>query len=57
VQQRVALFSTHSLRVAAKKALRGVAKPCRGVIPAAFRALHMAFLIRNASWKNGVNRP
>jgi hypothetical protein len=53
----MALFSTHSLRVAAKKALRGVAKPCRGVIPAAFRALHMAFLIRNASWKNGVNRP
>jgi hypothetical protein len=56
VQQRVALFSTHSLRVAAKNAMRGVAKPCRGATPAAFRALRMAFLIRNASWKNSVNR-
>ena len=57
VQRRVALFSTHSLRVAAKKVMRGVAKPCRGVSPAAFRALRMAFLIRNASWKSSVNRP
>jgi hypothetical protein len=57
VQRRVALFSTHSLRVAAKKAMRGVAKPCRGQTPAAFRALRMTFLIRNASWKNSVNRP
>ncbi|PKO68023.1 MAG: hypothetical protein CVU22_09745 [Betaproteobacteria bacterium HGW-Betaproteobacteria-16] len=53
----MALFSTHSLRVAAKKAMRGVAKPCRGATPAAFRTLRMAFLIRNASWKNSVNRP
>lgn len=37
--------------------MRGVAKPCRGDTPAAFRALRMAFLIRNASWKNSVNRP
>jgi hypothetical protein len=53
----MALFSTHSLRVAAKKAMRGVTQPCRGVTPAAFRALRMAFLIRNASWKNSANRP
>ncbi|MDP2020079.1 MAG: hypothetical protein Q8L16_04220, partial [Hydrogenophaga sp.] len=56
-QQRVAQFSAHSLRVAAKKAMRGVAKPCRGKTPAAFRALRMVCLIRNASWKNSVNRP
>ena len=37
--------------------MRGVAKPCRGHTPAAFRALRMAFLIRNASWKSSVNRP
>jgi hypothetical protein len=33
VQRRVALFPPRSLRVAAKKAMRGVAKPCRGGAP------------------------
>ena len=56
-QRRVAAFATHSRRVAAKKAMRGVAKPCRGNTPAAFRALRMTFLTRNASCKNSVNRP
>ena len=37
--------------------MRGVAKPGRGETPAAFCALRMAFLIRNASRKNNVNRP
>src|SRR5690606_2965822 len=57
VQRRVALFSPRSLRVAAKQAMRGVAKPRRATGPAAFRALRMACLFRNASWKNSVNRP
>ncbi len=53
----MALFSPRSLRVVAKKALRGVAKPCRGDTPAAFRALRRAFLIRNASRKRVANTP
>ncbi|MDZ4175481.1 MAG: hypothetical protein U1D36_13535, partial [Hydrogenophaga sp.] len=55
-QSLFTLFSTHSLRVAAKNAMRGNAKPCRGATTAAFRAVRKAFLIRNASWKNSVNR-
>jgi hypothetical protein len=39
----VALFSTPSLRVAAKNAMRRVAKPRRATGPSAFRALRMAF--------------
>jgi hypothetical protein len=57
VQRRVALLSPLSLRVAAKKAMRGVARPGRGETPAAACALRMSFLIHNASWKNRVNRP
>src|SRR6266516_4408489 len=37
--------------------MRRVAKPGRGAAPAAFRALRMTFLTRNASRKNSVNRP
>jgi hypothetical protein len=37
--------------------MRRVAKPCRTLSPAAFRALRMTFLIRNASPGNSVNRP
>jgi hypothetical protein len=57
VQRRAALFSLVSLWVAAKKAMRSVAQPCRVHTPAAFRALRMAFLIRDAFWKNRMNRP
>ena len=46
-----------SLRVAAKKAMRRVTKPCRGPTPAAFCALRMTFLTSNASPGNSVNRP
>jgi hypothetical protein len=56
-QRRVAVFATHSLRVAAKKASGGVAKPCRGATPAAFCALPETFLTRNARSRNGVNAP
>ena len=56
-QRRVAAFATHSRRVAAKKASGGVAKPCRGATPAAFRALPEAFLPRNALSRNNVNTP
>src|SRR6185369_710314 len=37
--------------------MRRVAKPGRGATPAAFRALRMTSLPRNASRKNSVNRP
>jgi hypothetical protein len=57
LQQRVAAFATHSLRVAAKKAAGGVAKPCQGPTLAAFRALPATFLIRNALSKSSVNTP
>jgi hypothetical protein len=56
-QRRVAVFATHSRRVAAKKASGGVAKPCRGATPAAFRALPETFLTRNALFINSVNTP
>jgi hypothetical protein len=62
-QRRVAAFASHSLRVAAKKASGGVAKPCRGATPAAHRdvakacALPETFLTRNALSRNSVNRP
>jgi len=49
VQQRVAPFAPRSLRVAAKKTMRGVARTCRGVPRRHPRAYRMAFLIRNAS--------
>ena len=52
----MAWFSVCSLRVAIKTALRCVAKPCRGTAPAAFRALLMTVLTRNASPKISVNR-
>lgn len=56
-QRRVAVFATHSLRVAAKKASGGVAKSCRGATPAALRALPEVFLTRNALSRNRVNTP
>ena len=49
VQRRVAPFSPRSLRVAAKKAMRGVARTCRGLPRLRPRAYRMTFLIRNAS--------
>jgi hypothetical protein len=57
MQRRVAAFATHSLWVAAKKGSGGVAKPCRGTTPAAFRALPEPFLTRNALSRNSVNTP
>lgn len=56
-QRRVAAFATHSLRVAAKTGSGGVAKPCRGTTPAAFRALPEPVLTRNALSIDSVNRP
>jgi hypothetical protein len=48
-QRRMAGLPVHSLWVATKQARRGVAKPCRGTAPVAFRALRLACLARNAS--------
>jgi hypothetical protein len=56
-QRRVAFFATHSLWVAAKTGSGGVAKPCRGATPAAFRALPEPVLTRNALSRNSVNTP
>jgi|688.fasta_scaffold937591_2 hypothetical protein len=41
----------------ANKAMRRVAKPCRGPTPTTFFASRLAFLIQSASQENSVNRP
>ena len=55
--RRVTAFATRSLRVTAKKASGGVAKPCRGATPAAFCALPETFLTRNALSINSISTP
>jgi len=56
-QRRVAVQGARSLRVAAKRAMLFVAKPCRAAGPPSFRASGMTLFARNASYECSVNRP